>query len=541
VNSTGTDGSEIERRVPQGRPPASPDVRESLPTLTKPAEESPKPAGEFDRFILSGIIVEGATVFQTSDFVPLYQQRLAQEVGAADLAAIANAITEKYRSAGYFLSLAYIPPHDPETGIVRIEVIEGFIERVLFEGIEQEADIFRRYVAPIEQERPLTLDTLERRLLLLADISGIRVEDARVKVLDADDGRHELTVVLKPKTYDLSTQLDNRGTRANGPWQLWTAPGVNTWGHAAYRAQAGIFTVPNSTQEARYGQLNLMRSLGDDGTSVRMTVSGSRNTAGPPQKDAELQTASERMALGLNHPIIRTRRQSLWTNALLDALHSREEARRLQTFDDNTRVGRLGLYYLVTDGWGGTTGLNIEGSKGISGLGASDRGPERSRSDADGRFKKARVDATRTQAISGPWSAQFQMSAQTTDRPLLSSEEFTLGGARYGRGYDPSTLSGDRAAAGSLELRYGEPIDRPWLSEYQLYGFYDVGVVWNNTSTNGPRDSLASAGSGVRLILQPALRFGAEIAVPLTRTVEGRVEGRAEKDTRLFVTLSADF
>jgi hemolysin activation/secretion protein len=284
-----------------------------------------------------------------------------------------------------------------------------------------------------------------------------------------------------------------------------------------------------------YVQTSLARSLGDAGTVLRGSVSGSNNVAGRPDSASDTETSSRRMQVGLAHPLQRSRDFSLWGNLNFDALHSREDKFQRLSFEDELRVIRPSLYAYARDGWGGENGVTLEVAFGIDALGASGRGPERSRTDADGSFRKLRLDAWRSQSLFGPWSLYGQAAGQTSSQPLLSAEEFSLGGSRFGRGYDPALIAGDRGAAGALELRFTEPLSGR-LTEYQLYGFYDVGRISNGTVDNNARRRLASAGTGGRLTLDQSVRLNLEIAKPLNA-----VEGREDRDLRTFLTLSAEF
>lgn len=527
-----SEGTEIERRLPD--PPGAARPQPAPPVLLPPSVTPPAPETS-ETFVIAAVVVEGATIFRTEEFVPFYSDLLARPVSRRDLAAITEAITNHYYAAGYTLTRAYIPPQDVEAGVVTVVVAEGFIERVTFANAPTVPDIARRYVDVITAERPLNRATLERQLLLLGDLFGMRVDDARLRPIDAGTGRYELVVDLRQRSLDYYGYLDNRGTRSNGPLQLWNSGGLNVVGNAAWRAQAGFFTVPNSPREVLYLQAGLARSLGDDGTVIRSTVSGSRNIAGPPGNSSDTETSSRRFQLGLSHPFWRRRDVSLWGNLNFDALHSREERFQRLSFEDELRVLRPGVYLYARDDWGGENGVNLESSFGLTTLGASPSGPERSRSDADTSFRKLRLDGWRSQGLFGNWSLYGQGAAQTSNKPLLSAEEFSLGGPRFGRGYDPALIAGDRGVAGAIELRFGEPLTGPFV-DYQLYSFYDVGRISNGTVDNNARRRLASAGLGARVTLEPAIRLNLEIAKPLNA-----VEGREDRDLRSFVTLSAEF
>jgi hemolysin activation/secretion protein len=201
-------------------------------------------------------------------------------------------------------------------------------------------------------------------------------------------------------------------------------------------------------------------------------------------------------------------------------------------------VLRAALDYARGDGLG-ITQLYGEASQGLPILGASRADSALlSRSNGHADFTKLAVTATRQQALGGDWSALIGLAGQKASVPLLVSEQFPLGGARFGRAYDPAEIAGDDGIAGSLELRFGRSPQRRWLRSYQIYGFYDLGAVWNmGVSDATRRQSLASAGGGFRLFLPHDVVATLEIARPLTRIVAA--EG--DKPVRVLTSVSASF
>lgn len=136
---------------------------------------------------------------------------------------------------------------------------------------------------------------------------------------------------------------------------------------------------------------------------------------------------------------------------------------------------------------------------------------------------------------------------------MLASEEFGLGGASFGRGYEPSEITGDHGAAFSAELQYLLPFRNRWLtcaSEdrptrtlsidcLQAYSFYDVGAVWNENVPAGLSsvESLSSAGLGLRFGVMDYLSVEGELAKPLTRDVASQ----GDRDWRPLFNLSARY
>ncbi|MDH5299399.1 MAG: hypothetical protein OEV91_10310 [Desulfobulbaceae bacterium] len=120
------------------------------------AEQLPPDKAEAIRFVLSAIEVEGATVYSREQLLPLWQEYLGKEISLLQVYQIADAITAKYRNAGYILTQSIVPPQKIENGIVRIKVIEGFVNEVIIEGeVQRRASLFREWAEKIKASRPL--------------------------------------------------------------------------------------------------------------------------------------------------------------------------------------------------------------------------------------------------------------------------------------------------------------------------------------------------------------------------------------------------
>ena len=127
---------------------------------------------------------------------------------------------------------------------------------------------------------------------------------------------------------------------------------------------------------------------------------------------------------------------------------------------------------------------------------------------------------------------------------LLSSEQIGLGGPTFGRGYDPSELTGDKGVAGKAELQYNQQLSRLG-SALQYFGFYDAGVIGNSDPAAGipHSQSLASTGGGVRFALPLEFSGSLEVDKPLTKPVEAEVimDNPHPKDPRVEFSVMKRF
>jgi hemolysin activation/secretion protein len=145
-----------------------------------------------------------------------------------------------------------------------------------------------------------------------------------------------------------------------------------------------------------------------------------------------------------------------------------------------------------------------------------------------------RAAASAELALGRSFAFAVSPRAQYAFDPLLSFEEFTGGNYTVGRGYDPSTISGDSGVGLLAEIRgpHVRPSTRSELT-LQPYVFGDAAWAWNKDDGFGA-DRLTSAGGGVRAELDDRLRFDTAVAVPLEKAGFANRKG----DVRLLVTLT---
>lgn len=529
------DPGQIRRRIEETRPkPVEPQPR----PVVVPEEAAPA-AGAIAKpsFVLSAVVFEGNTVFTPGDLAVLYEDFLARAITLTEVQEIAQRITKKYQEAGYVFSRAIVPPQGVQGGVLVVRVIEGYVARVRFDGAPGQEDTLAPYAEKITAVRPITLAALERYLLLINDLAGFSVRNSAVKRMD-EEGAHELTVTIGYDALDGVAYVDNRGTPSVGRLQSWFSGAANSMLGHGERVQLGFFTVPNQPRELLYGELSYQQPVGSEGTMLTATASASRVDPSGDLAALDTKGQSTRYSLRATHPILRSRSSSLSVSGEFDILDIGEDRLGVTSFEDHLRVFRIGLDYLRDDSWNGTTTVAVEVSQGVDILGASNAGgAELSRPDGDGTFTKVTAKITRTQGIGKDFGIWAAIKGQISADPLLSAEEFALGGSAFGRAYDFSEITGDDGIAGSVELRYGKRLNQEILKAFQIYGFYDLGAVWNDDAPGDSRESLASAGVGVRLTLPQSIFATAEIAKPLTRTVSTT----GDQDWRAFFSLSANF
>ena len=490
-------------------------------------------------FVLSAVSVEGSTVFDKSSFETTYAEFLGRRVGIDAVREIVRRITEKYRSAGLFLSHAIALPQSLAGGVLHVRVIEGYIGKVTVTGAASpEEKGLRAYTANLLDERPLRLETLERAVVLAGDLPGITIVPSIVPI-DEATGRYELVLTTEPRLVSGYFAFDNRAPRYLGSWEAKMRGAAASVLVPFDQLSATFSTAPDIPREFIAGAVTYDAPIGTDG--LRGSLSFARSSIHPGNYLASLDLSGMTTSYlaRLSYPLLRSRASSLWLGGSFSGIDEREDLPGFLLFHDHLRVFRADAAYYGTKDWGGIDQAFVQISQGVEGLGASDLASSNlSTPNGHAAFTKIYGSFTRLQPLVEDFSLYLDIAGQKAGQPLLLSEQFSLGGAHFGRGYDPGEVLGDDALAGAVELRYGHDLKGGFLRSFQLYVFYDLGAVWNISVNNPQRQaSLASAGGGGRFTLAQGFFISIEVAKPLTRPLVPN----ADKPVRVFARLTKTF
>ncbi len=534
----------IERRFEEPLLPKSRDEGFTIPEQ----EDTTRPPDGADKveFVLRGIVVEGATVFAEADFLPLYEKHLGGKVALTVVYEIAAAITRMYADAGYVLAQALVPAQRINgNGIVRIRVLEGYVDKVLIEGeVEGRRALLEEMGRKIAASRPLKASVLERYLLLADDLHGATVQGV-LKPSPNTPGAANLVLAVSHKTYDAFVNFDNRGTKYTGPLQF-TLGGTANSVLGLYEKTSLQVVTSGDTNELRYVSLGHDQILNSEGTGLGVTLGGSLSEPGATLTPSDINSRNVSFSATVKHPVIRSRPRTLNVKGTFDYKNSTTDQNDNRLSEDRVRAIRFGVDYDFTDAWLPTPAMTIvtgELSRGLNILGSRPSGSDnltRPRGVSD--FHKATMGLTRIQQLPLEGvGVMFGMSAQYSPGPLLSSEEFSFGGSSFGRGLDSSEISGDSGVAVKVELQRSGSLnpEGPYMKGYQLYGFYDFGSVWNHDADDeGDNPQTATTvGFGVRANVTDWASLTLELGFPLTHAAGARVDKGDGKDPRFHFGL----
>jgi hemolysin activation/secretion protein len=536
------------------RPPV-PLAQPGGPTIAVPGIEAPPGAAE-TTLVIRQIHIVGATVYSAAQLAPLYADLIGKKVTLQSVYDVAQRITAKYGGDGYVLSRAIVPVQDldPNGAVVKIQVVEGYVESVEWPPqLSAYRDFFTYYASKISAERPVNIRTIERYLLLAGDLPGLKFKNS-IKPHPSKVGAAILVVEVTTKPIDFFNRVDNRGTPARGPLQFLNGTTFNNFfgGHEALTlTSAGAF----KTRELQFYGANYRQVLNPEGLTYFAAASYGFGHPGTEELEfLNYRTRSFYAETGLSYPIIRARERNLSVSGLWFWSNDRGIFLDLPDDPPSTRDRMRGARVRVegdsADATGGINQLYFVFSQGVRGLGATQNGQDLA-SRANGRVDFSKMELTVSRLWPLPMlpglSSLVAIYGQYAMTPLLVSELCGYGGRLFGRGFDPSQFVGDSCLEALYELRYDIPIQLQALTQTQLYGFFDKGYLHNLAPVPGTFTSVdaASFGAGLRLGWLNAIT--ADLTVTQVAQGEGLVGTSAvpglvtgpRKNTRFFFILSA--
>ncbi len=453
------------------------------------------------QFLVQHVDVEGATAFPPEQINAFFAPLIGKKTGLAAVRDAAQALEDLYRKKGFFLSRVFIPPQQLLDGALKITVIEGYIDDIAVEGLnEGTRKSVRAALEPLRQHRPIDLASVERQLLILNDIPGI--SGTSVLRQGSQLGASDLVVTLDLPRNTYAISVNNTGSRILGPWAYSAngnfnrplgVPGVLNLGVSAGGKELRSVQSASARYSFAVGPQGLIASVGVLGAKAR-----------PAGSIAALNVRNNLISISARarYPLVRSRANSLFLEGGLSVNRSDTDILGQRVAQDRTTVGDLGLTF-QQNGWeNGTTSISANVFHGFPILGAIDRkSPLPSVTGFDPQFTRVTFSVQRVQRLPAHFSSVVAVQGQYTQSKLLSGELVAFGGPSIGRGFDPSAITGDRGIGGLAELRYDLALPSKLVYNAQLYGFFDGAQATSLATATLPEltQRIKSVGGGARI------------------------------------------
>lgn len=541
-----------EELNPAGRTPQTQAQRRE-DDLFAPPPPGACPIGAADlKFTLKSVEFTGSQGIKASELAPAYQSRLGQTISLADVCEIRDHAAAQLFRLG-ILARVEIPVQTISDGHLKLDVTAAHIVSVQVKGDAGPAQ--HKVEDLIENLRgmaPFDIRKAQRYLFLISDLPGIRVQ-AALKPSPGGPGAVDMIVTVSRKPYDTVVNIENFNSEALGSFgglvrvdlNGFTALGERTTliGYTSF--VGGEQYILQGVEEAR---------LGGSGLIGRMSFSYGDSQPRGNLASLMLEGESYVGSVGLTYPLIRSRRQDVNLSSGLDYVVQNITTRGGASILNHDR---LSVFYVKADGrqaWRqigwippGQISGGIEFRQGVDLFDVSKPGAQHllSRSEGQPQAGLVRADGRLDLQWLPYFSTRVAFAGQFTDRVLLAYEDYTVGNLSIGRGYDPSSLTGDRGIGGSLEARVGPFRSFPGAPKLALpqdtalsgFGFFDTAHV-QNLSVGSEDRTVRSLGGGLTFQFASRLRFETFYTHTLD-TVSPNLSKRP--GDRVFVNLTASF
>lgn len=495
--------------TPETFRPATPPLVQDL--VLPQGESLQAPPGSADLKVHVGAVrIEGGFPELSAKTAQLVSTIEKQFVSVAQIYQFAQTLENEYARAGYVLVRVSVPQQRLiRDSVVRIVVVDGFIEAVNTEGVPNRLQsLVAARTADLVGRHHVTIAEIERRTLLAGDASGLSLKSTLAR--GQQDGG---TILIFEGTHQLvsgSIGLENRLPVSLGTWgptfsiSLNSAFGMGEQVYATLGSSKNLQQAFDGAPALQTLGAGAVIPLGLDGLTLNpeyaSSVTRPEPVAGVPRTIAHF----DRAALRITYPYLRTRGESINLTAGLESLNQKNEAFDFgvtlsQDKYSSLRLGGNWSRQFVT---GRMMLLSANLSKGLGGRSqadALDSGIALSRQGATPNFTKLNGQMQMMQPLPSGFGLMVDVNAQSSfGKPLLTSERMGFDAVSA---FEQGTLVADEGVSVRVELskvfQASSPMGPATVSPY-VFGAAARGYARQATAVEVERLDAQAVGIGVR-------------------------------------------
>ncbi|HDR8920592.1 TPA: ShlB/FhaC/HecB family hemolysin secretion/activation protein [Burkholderia vietnamiensis] len=449
----------------------------------------------------------------------------------ADVNGARDALQKVYQDRGYQSVVVELPQQQVKNGVILLQVTEAKVGRLRVEGARYDSpQNIRDAVPALAEGKVPDFNQAQQQL------TGLNRSADRQVIPVLKPGTMPQTVDVDLKVDDhspLHGTLELNNDNSPGTSALRTSASLsysNLWqlGHVI----SGTYVIaPQHPNDARVYAFSYLAPIKDTRWSFLATVVHS---------DSNVASVGGTNVLGKGTTYGFTAIYALPGSDTYAHTVSIEIDRK--HYDENVSVvGQTSTapltYVPVTFSYSGQlsltnsqTSFSASLTTNIRGLGSDWGAWDNKRYNATPDFVYGKFDVNHTQRFANDMQANAHVSAQLSNSPLVSSEQFAAGGMNSVRGYMQAEDTADSGVIASLELR--SPSLSKWLggavgsrvNEWRFHAFFDAAHLWllSPLPEQTSRFNLMSVGVGTRLQLMKYASADFEAGWPLKAGVYTR-------------------
>ncbi|WP_443096722.1 ShlB/FhaC/HecB family hemolysin secretion/activation protein [Stenotrophomonas sp. PUT21] len=443
------------------------------PTPAAPAAEQAAAA----RVTINEYLVRGNTVLQARDIEKAVTAYLGPGRTMKDVEAARDALQQAYQGKGYQSVYVDLPEQQVTGGVVILQVTETRIGQVKVVGAEHNDP--QRLAARVPALQAGAVPDFERAQSQLTELnrSGKRQVVPLVKQ-GAADGTMDVELKVDDKSpWRYSATVNNDHSVDTEPLRSILTVGHDNLWQREHTASLTFFAAPQDLDQANVWSAAYGMPLGSP--DWMLEFNGYRSDSNVVST-GQTNVTGKGHALGvkLSHTLPMT---GAWWHQLSAGIDFKDLDESVAMVGQASNFAPL-KYAPLTLAYSGfrqgdkhqlNVGLQaVFGARSMFGYGSSDDEFDWKRAYADPSFFALKLELSDTYTLESGAQWYARLSAQMTDQPLVSGEQFAAGGMFTTRGYRSAEGIGDYGALATLEWRT-RPLGLWGLQDWRFYGFVD--------------------------------------------------------------------
>lgn len=375
----------------------------------------------------------------------------------------AAALQAVYKSNGYPLVAVNIPQQNVIGGVITLQVVEGRIDRVKISGNRYFLRSHLREELPaLKRGSPLNMHMVRTEL---DDANRLNPYRSIVPVLRPGRVPGTMEVELKVKDrlpFHASVETNNRYTANTSRIRLNTSIGYDNLWLKSHSVSLSYQTAPDAPSEVSVYNLSYVMPVGESSRLALFAVDSNSEVTSATSQGDELVVLGKGKVYGLR-AIVPGKISSSAFYSMIAGVDIKKfgEDQQLVNADGSNNLDIPIDYTGFTLSYNGTvkyrpntTRFSISSQFGVRGLGNDAEEFQNKRVEAIPNYFYFKGSFNQNWMLNEHWQVFAGFRGQLTESPLISNEQFSVGGVDTVRGYIESSALGDNGILGNLELHY---------------------------------------------------------------------------------------
>ncbi len=475
------------------------------------------------KFDLFELRVKGNTKLETKQIERTVYPFLGPNKSLDNVDLARTALEELYKAQGYQTVSVDIPEQDVKNGVVYLQVVEGKVSRLKVKDSRYfSMGAIKASVPELAEGNVPHFPTMQKQLAALSTQST----DRKVQpILRAGDTPGTLEVDLKVKDelpLHGRVELNGRNTSSTERLRLVSSLHYDNLWQKMHTASFMYQVSPQNSEQVDVMAGTYALPLFD--TDMRLAMYGVKSSS-----SSQIANAGSMSVIGLGD-IFGVRLIKPF-NGVGNYNHSLTQGVDYKSFKENINVvgsdtiaTPIAYVPFLTQYSGSYRGeqsflsFDIAAHYSFRGVGNKQYDFEQKRANSKANYLYLTTDIKGQHDLPKGMEIKTHVTGHVSDSPLISNEQYSIGGALSVRGYFETQALVDSGVFGSMELyspNIGQ-LDSEYLNNFKFMTFMDAGSGWVQSALKGNKNSysLVGGGAGFNFHIKKYLIAAFDVGIP---------------------------